>query len=169
MAFDDTKVESAVAHVIVTVAIALFTPIYRGLGFGAVPAVCMAAGTGVSIVAALLLRSWVFDARGHSHKNQTLAKASGGEGEDAPQPASAFDANDPFHVHAYIMLGFCCSECDCDLELHTAAEMPSDEWCVDAATEARTAGWCFVKEKCLCPRCARKHLSAIDPQAGRAN
>lgn len=54
---------------------------------------------------------------------------------------AGFDSHDEYQVHAYMVLGFCCSDCHRQLSINSAHEMPTDEWCFDAANNARSAGW----------------------------
>ena len=54
---------------------------------------------------------------------------------------AGFDSHDEYQVHAYLILGFWCSDCDRELPIDSAHEMPSDEWCVEVAQAARAAGW----------------------------
>ena len=52
-----------------------------------------------------------------------------------------FDDTDVFHVHAFFAVGFWCEECDYELEIASEQTPPSDEWCVEAAEQARARGW----------------------------
>jgi len=72
----------------------------------------------------------------------------------------AFDLEDSFQVHAYMMVGFSCDDCDRVLEVHTPHEPVTDAWCMDAARQAREQGWyvpsprepgAFETTACLCP------------------
>jgi hypothetical protein len=87
----------------------------------------------------------------------------------------AFDNNDPFEVHVYFLLGFWCSSCGAELRLRTDAELPSDEWCADAATEAKTSGWYIPPalsdgsmdiETCFCPVCAASRGLSASKESG---
>jgi hypothetical protein len=83
------------------------------------------------------------------------------------------DNSDPYEVHAYFLLGFCCSDCGTELELRTDAELISDEWCAQAATQARASGWYVPPASndgdivtCFCPTCASQRdlvTSPVDP------
>ena len=84
----------------------------------------------------------------------------------------AFDNNDPYEVHAYFFLGFWCSGCRAELELRTDAELPSDEWCAEAATQARSSRWYVPPasdngdmdiETCFCPTCASQRGLVTSP------
>jgi len=75
----------------------------------------------------------------------------------------AFDNDDPYEVQAYFLLGFRCGDRSAELELRTDAELPSDEWCAEAASQARLSRWYVPParanndmdiETCFCPACA---------------
>ena len=74
-----------------------------------------------------------------------------------------YDDTDVFQVHAYFAVGFWCEECECELEIDSDHEPPGDEWCVDAAEQARASGWrlpapaadgTFDFLTAFCPACA---------------
>jgi hypothetical protein len=52
-----------------------------------------------------------------------------------------YDPEDEYQIHAYMALGYSCSDCTRDLEINSVHEMASDEWCVEAAAQARSEGW----------------------------
>ena len=52
-----------------------------------------------------------------------------------------FDINDEYQVHAYMVLGFWCSDCRRELPIDSSHEVATDKWCLDAARHARAAGW----------------------------
>jgi hypothetical protein len=99
---------------------------------------------------------------------------SGVEELDLLEASMAFDNNNPYEVHAYFLLGFCCSDCGAALQLRTEAELPSDKWCAGAASRARASRWYGPPasidgdmdiETCFCPTCAAQRglpLSVIE-------
>jgi hypothetical protein len=77
----------------------------------------------------------------------------------------SFNLSDSYHVHAYFMVGFWCDRCSVDLKLKSHAEPGSDQWCEEAAQEARAAGWYVPPASshgsmdiatCLCASCAKE-------------
>ncbi len=76
----------------------------------------------------------------------------------------ALDLSDPYQTYAFFAVEFICLGCNRLLEVASKHESPSDEWCVDAARQARVAGWYVPPENgnglkdietCYCPECAR--------------
>jgi hypothetical protein len=98
-----------------------------------------------------------------------LIKDNGRTGADdrgrQPDRDMAFDNSNPYEVHAYFLLGFWCSDCGAELQLRSDAELPSDQWCAEAAGQARSSRWYVPPASsngdmdivtCYCPTCASK-------------
>jgi len=88
----------------------------------------------------------------------------------------SFDLSDSYQVHAYFMVGFWCDSCGGDLKLKTVAEPASDQWCEEAAQEARVAGWYVPPASsdgsmdiatCLCASCAKEPPVSRPRELGR--